>query len=839
MSDRDSQDHSEDEHTGERTPPPSTQKMDDEFHSMTNTPQVVPVEESDSFQNTPKSTQDVEPNDQTPVREIFPESKVGEVSDSPVSLDESPTDEQLNESTHSVQILNRLDHAVNHSNETTPQKRHIEETSSVETTPVKPAVVETSPIKEESSLPTPIKETPENIEEKVESTPVKEIEQVPKEEPIKIEQPPKVDTTEQNNVPTPVKEVIITPMKEVVVIPSVEETKSTPLKEEVVVVKAQESKPVPVTKAPETKGEVKKSLGISSEKMKKLFQEEKDALLPRMFDYVDYYADSMPNVTALIEYDTKEVVSWSKFAQSSRAFAAKLYSLNIKKGDVIATQLPNLKEHIYLMYACMRIGAIMAPLDLRLKGNELSACFDKIKPRVFFHLGKTPRIDFCPIVEEVMVKHHVKNGGSCEFWVQFQKETTGIIKGSVGMAEFVAGIVGVVIKNYLAEQLGWGLLSVENTIKKRDPVFIIFTTGSTGQMKAALMCHENILIQNIGLKVAFWDAIKDKPSIMLVNLPASHVGCLTEQLATTIYAGGVSVLLHVFDAEKSLDAIQKYRINAFGQIPALFEMQWRLPNYSQKNISSLAFALYGGQAVTKKFLDKLSTMAPMMGSGLGLTEAAGFVTYTPLDGTSDDILASLGHASPLCPISVREPMDSNGKAGAEKKSGEIGEICFKGPQIFLGYYNDPEQTKNTVSSDGWLYTGDIGSYDESGLHFASRRKFIIKPKGYQVFPPEIEDYIHERMREDIVNIGVIGVKHEIYSEAVVACIEGKDGKVVTLEDVEKVCKEMAAYKRPTYVVAIPQGQFPLNRVGKSDYPALMLKAEGEIDQLRQSGKWDK
>ena len=122
-------------------------------------------------------------------------------------------------------------------------------------------------------------------------------------------------------------------------------------------------------------------------------------------------------------------------------------------------------------------------------------------------------------------------------------------------------------------------------------------------------------------------------------------------------------------------------------------------------------------------------MAPSFGTGLGLTETAGFVTYTPLDGTVDDILASVGFDMPLCPVSIREPMKNDGTAGKEKERSEVGEICFSGPQIFLGYLNNEDKTRQTVSTDGFCYTGDLGFYDEKGLHFAGRSKFVIKPKG--------------------------------------------------------------------------------------------------------------
>jgi len=122
----------------------------------------------------------------------------------------------------------------------------------------------------------------------------------------------------------------------------------------------------------------------------------------RMFDWVDRWAKEKPNDIALIEYNTGEQVTWKDFATKSKAFAAKLLKMGVKKGDVVATTLVLLKEHIYLMFACYRIGAILAPLDPRLKVHEVDRCFEQMKPKAFFCLGKTAVTDFRPIISEMI-----------------------------------------------------------------------------------------------------------------------------------------------------------------------------------------------------------------------------------------------------------------------------------------------------------------------------------------------------------------------------------------------------------------------------------------------------
>ena len=553
---------------------------------------------------------------------------------------------------------------------------------------------------------------------------------------------------------------------------------------------------------------------------------------PRMFDWVDRWAKEKPNDIALIEYNTGEQVTWKDFATKSKAFAAKLLNMGIKKGDVVATMLVLLKEHVYLMYACYRIGAIYTPLDPRLKAHEVDMCFKQMKPKAFFCLGKTPVADFRPIITEMISKYGRKNGGTCEHFIQFQKEADQIVAGAVGIADFVRDIKKIFIKSLISGKVK----KAQKQVTNRDPILIIFTTGSTGYPKPALLCSENILTQNIGLSVAF-DMKPD--DLMLVNLPPSHVGCTTEQLATTIYAGATSVLLHIFKPEDSLDAIQKYKITLFGQIPALFAMEWRLPNYKDYDLSSLKFALYGGQTVTRQFLEQLSTMAPQFGTGLGLTETGGFCTYSPLDGTVDDILASVGFDMPLCPISIREPMNEDGTAGEEKPKAEIGEICFSGPQVFLGYLNDEENTKKTISKEGIVYTGDLGSYDEKGLHFAGRSKLLIKPGGNNVFPTEVEEFISSELKPKVAAVAVVGALHDILTEGIIAFVEKKPNVSLKADEVLTACKNMASFKRPSHVVILEPEGMPLNRVAKTDYVELKKRAGEIIEDLRSEGGWDK
>lgn len=365
-----------------------------------------------------------------------------------------------------------------------------------------------------------------------------------------------------------------------------------------------------------------------------------------------------------------------------------------------------------------------------------------------------------------------------------------------------------------------------------DGAQVIFTTGSTGRPKAALLTHRSITSQNLCLGTAF----EFEGASVLVNLPPSHVGCQAELLMTTLFFGGTAVTLELFDPGKSLEAIEKYRVQMVGQIPAMFLMEWRHSEFGKRDLSSLEKVVYGGQAVPLPFLQKLRSMAPRIGTGLGLTEASGFCTYTPVTGDVEKVAGGIGFAAPIYPMTIREPMRSDGRAGDVVPDGQIGDVCFEGPQTFAGYVNDPEATARAISSDGILYTGDMGFLAADGLHFSGRAKWVIKPAGYQVFPGDVENHLCG-LTDQVAGCGVVGVEHPIWVEAIVAFVETKPGATLTEADLRRHARALTSYMRPLHYVIVEPGQLPLNRVAKIDTLRLKEMAEAEVRELKERGRW--
>jgi len=556
--------------------------------------------------------------------------------------------------------------------------------------------------------------------------------------------------------------------------------------------------------------------------------------LPRLNDYISHYARTSAAKPAMIQHEDGKTLTYKQFQALIDFFALRLMDMGIGAGDRVATQLVLVPEHMALMYACFKVGAILAPLDVRLQDAEVVRDVNKIVPKAFFFLGDTPVRDFRTAGQAVQAECP-----GVDWLVQFTADPKpgDILPGALGITQLMD-----------KKRLAW--LKLKDMITRRSAqayaavtpdsaALIIFTTGTTGEPKPAMLSHANIIVQNEILARGM-SPLQD-PRI-LINLPPSHVGCVTECFMTTIFMGGTAILLRIFDVKLTLEAIQQHRVNALGQIPTQYRMLWHHPDYDRYDLSSLAVVVYGGSAVDTAFLRKLARMAPDFGTGIGMTENAGFATFTPRGIPIEEMAGQVGRAFPdLAEVTIRRPMLPDGQAGPELPDGAVGEICYHPPIVFLGYYNMPEETARTISKEGILYTGDLGSFKDMGsyraLYLAGRRKFMIKQKGYNVFPDEIENHIAGLPGVDTV--AVVGMQHRLFDEGVFAYVRPEAGVELTPQAVQDHCRKIASYKRPQHVELWPADEeFPITRSTKVDKLAIQKIAAERIAELREKGAWD-
>jgi fatty-acyl-CoA synthase len=371
--------------------------------------------------------------------------------------------------------------------------------------------------------------------------------------------------------------------------------------------------------------------------------------LPRLNDYIHHWARERADHAAMIQHEDGKTLSYKQFDTLIDFFALRLLDMGIRHGDRVATQLVLVPEHMALMYACFKIGAIMAPLDVRLQDDEVVRDIDKIAPKAFFFLGESPMRDFRTVGRAV--REHCPG---VHWLVQFSADPQpgDILTGAVGITRLMdkKRLAWLKLKDLATRRLG----SAYADVTPQTPALIIYTTGTTGDPKPALLSHANIIVQNEILARGMHPLPDPR---ILINLPPSHVGCVTECFMSTMFMGGTTVLLRIFDAGLTLEAIERHRVNALGQIPTQYRMLWRHPEYDRYDLSSLAFVVYGGAAVDTAFLHRISRMAPYFGTGIGMTENAGFGTFTPRGIPIEEIAGQVGRAFPdLAAVTVRGPM---------------------------------------------------------------------------------------------------------------------------------------------------------------------------------------
>lgn len=555
--------------------------------------------------------------------------------------------------------------------------------------------------------------------------------------------------------------------------------------------------------------------------------------LPLINDYVKKWATITPEEKAFVNCDTGRVYNYAEFEDIITSYAMKLLDLGIKKGDVVGTQLLAVPEFYFIMMACASMGAICAALDVRLQDHEVVRDLKKVDPVAFIGHGKSPMRDFNTVADSV------RDGlSTVKYIFQIERRGQEIAQGALNFdTYFGADALAEVNKR---EDLLEEARKIYAAMDKRDPHMIIYTSGTTGEPKPALICHENTTINNA---VMLRCGTTYGSNYALMNcMPTSHVTGTTQGAVGAWHRGGSFISMAIFTAEGLLQNIEKYRPNTMGLVPTQFRMLWAHPDYDKYDLSSLVTVSYGGSSVDKPFLERMDKMAPTWSTGFGMTECAGYISFTPKGATVDEVFGQVGQTNPdLAKVTIRKPKNEDGTAGEELPVGESGEICVEGPLVFLGYYNDPEATAQVITKEGILYTGDMGYLHDFGnylgIKFSGRRKFVIKPKGYLVFPEEVAFFITTYPKVNQAHVA--SAPHNIFTDGLIAFVQPKPGEELTPEEVLEFCKAIASYKRPIHVEIWPADElFPLTRTNKVDATEMNKLSVEIAEKLRAEGKWD-
>lgn len=451
-------------------------------------------------------------------------------------------------------------------------------------------------------------------------------------------------------------------------------------------------------------------------------------------------------------------VTFREFQSEVDRLALGLQKIGLKKGDRIAVLSQNCFGFVLLYGAAAKLGAVMLPINWRLTPAEVEYILKDGRPRVFF-VGP----EYQPTARDLAGK------------LDFVERLFTFGEGETGFTPF----------SYLLKEEG---KVQEVDILQGDPYLIIHTAAVAGKPRGATLSHGNIIASNLQHMATV--GLREEDAYLNL-LPLFHIADLALAFSV-MHAGGKNVLMPRFDPEVALELIEKERITVIGEFPPMLGMLLEKLEGKSYDISSLKHVAGIDHPAN---IEKLKQKARAeFWIGFGQSETSGMVTVCPYT----EKPGSAGKEGPLAKIKLVDEHDR------EVEIGKPGEICVRGPLVFLGYWNLEEDNRYTFR-EGWHHTGDIGRLDENGYLWYVKRKAekeLIKPGGENVYPAEVEKVILEH--PEVAEVSVIGVRDPEWGEAIKAVCVIKAGSSLTKQGlIDFVASRIARYKKPKYVDFVP------------------------------------
>lgn len=338
----------------------------------------------------------------------------------------------------------------------------------------------------------------------------------------------------------------------------------------------------------------------------------------------------------------------------------------------------------------------------------------------------------------------------------------------------------------------------------QDTAYLQYTGGTTGVAKGAVLTHRN-MVANLLQVAAFWkNLIEPGQEVMITPLPLYHVFCLTCNCLVFMQHGALLVLItNPRDIPAFVSELRRWKFSMITGVNTLYSALLNHPDFAQLDFSKLKLGAAGGMALHPAVAEKWRAVTgrPLV-EGYGLTETSPVIACNPGD---RPVIGTVGLPLPSTEISIRD-------GDTELPPGETGELCVRGPQVMRGYWNQPDETAKTITSDGWLRTGDIATVDPAGfLRIVDRKKDMIIVSGFKIFPNEIEGVVAEHAA--VLEVGCIGVPDSRSGQAVKIFVVVREGASVTVDELREHCrKHLTGYKVPKHMEF--RQSLPKTNVGK-------------------------
>ncbi|MEW6919367.1 AMP-binding protein [Trueperella pyogenes] len=557
-----------------------------------------------------------------------------------------------------------------------------------------------------------------------------------------------------------------------------------------------------------------------------------------------YYPDGMPTtiepVTTTIDHLLLEAIrnvpdriaidflanefTYAEIYDEVRRAAQVLTMCGVRKGDVISVILPNCPQHYVAFYAAQFLGVTVAEHNPLAPPAQIDAQIALV--------GSTVVIGWEQTLGKLLADGDFKDRTylAVNLTKALPKKSQFLLKLPFKAARTQ--------RNKLRGRVPAGVHSWDNQVKHNDPLdlshvagpelddlaALLMTGGTTGTPKAVALSHRTLLSNTKQIELWLSDLKYGAETVGAV-LPFFHAFGMQLSMLMSVNIAATQVMTPSFDVDILFAAHKRHPITFFGGVPPMFaKMLDAIDAGKAADLSSIRYAVCGAMALDPDLAKRWEERAGLMIEGYGMTEASPVIAGSPL--TERRRPSTLGVPFPATEVKIVDPEDRS----VEVANGEVGEIAVRGPQVFVGYFKNPEETAN-VLNEGWLFTGDLGRWDDGFIVMADRRKEMIINSGFNVYPSEVESAVRDM--PGVVDVAVVGMPTGSFSESVVAALVLEPGAVVDLEAVRKWTEDKLSHYAMPKSIAIFE-DLPRSQLGK-----VMRRAVAErLSNLELvSGQW--
>jgi long-chain acyl-CoA synthetase len=518
---------------------------------------------------------------------------------------------------------------------------------------------------------------------------------------------------------------------------------------------------------------------------------------------VDLFEESIAKFGDAVAYECMDkTISFNELDKLSSTFASFLqHELNLKKGDRIGIQMPNLLQYPIVMFGALRAGLIVVNTNPLYTSSEMEHQFSDAGVKAVVIVA-----NFAHNLEKIKSKIGLKHIVITEIG-----DSLGGLKGNI--VNLVVKYIKKMVPAYnipeawsfkKAMAAGEKKAYVRQELAHKDLAFLQYTGGTTGVSKGAMLSHGNIVANMQQISAWMKPRLIEKEETVITALPLYHIFALTVNCLAMMKIGAHNVLItNPRDMPTFCKTLKKHPFSVFTGVNTLFNGLLNQESFRSLDFSSLKIAVAGGMALQSFVAKRWKEVTGVaISEGYGLTETSPVVTCNPIDGT--ERLGTIGIPLPNTDVKI---VDDEGN---DLPLGERGELCVKGPQVMPGYWERPEETADSFLGE-WFKTGDIAVKDKDGyFKIVDRKKEMILVSGFNVYPNEVEDALtaHDRINE----AGVIGIPDEKSTERVVAYVIATDNSL-SEEDLIAFSREsLTSYKVPKEIYFVDE--LPKSNVGK-------------------------